>query len=181
MSFIIAIDVGIKNLGLCIFDFCTSKIIHWDCVTLVPNGRYVPSNNVEYVRNFIQRYNHYFSCAVKVLVERQIRCNMRIVEAVLQTMFYERCIVISARSVKIHYDLSTKNYRANKQKAVEWATNFLKVNPHAFEKIASSNWHERRKHDDLADSLLLVMYYLDTYSNQLTSATDVIFQGGLLL
>ena len=25
-----------------------------------------------------------------------------------------------------------------------------------------------KKQDDLADSLLLVMYYLDTYSNQLT-------------
>tara|TARA_R100000951_G_scaffold115508_1_gene123805 strand:+ start:714 stop:1247 length:534 start_codon:yes stop_codon:yes gene_type:complete len=177
MSFIVAIDVGIKNLGLCVFDFCTNKIVHWDCVTLVPNGRYVPANNVEYVRNFVHRYDHYFSCAQKVLVERQIRCNMRIVEAILQTLFYDRCIVISARSVKVHYDLSTKNYRANKQKAVVWATEFLQSNPQAFEAIACGNWHEKRKQDDLADSLLLVMYYLDTYSNQMTSEVDVIFQG----
>lgn len=180
MSFIVAIDVGIKNLGLCVFDFCTGKIVHWDCVTLVPSGRYIPANNVEYVRNFVHRYNHYFSCAQMVLVERQIRCNMRIVEAILQTMFHDKCTIISARSVKMHYDLSTKNYRANKQKAVQWAGDFLRANPHAFEVEASGNWHVQRKQDDLADSLLLVMYYLDTYSNQL-STTNVFIQGGLVL
>lgn len=178
-QFIVAIDVGIKNLGLCVFDFVTSKVVHWDCVSLVPNGRYIPMNNVEYVRNFVGRYEHYFTSAHKVLIERQIRCNMRIVEAILQAMFYERCIVISARSVKMHYDLSTKNYRANKQKAVAWAGSFLRANPHAFETPATVNWASRSKQDDLADSLLLVMYYLDTYSNQLSS--DVFIQGGFVL
>jgi hypothetical protein len=181
MNLIVAIDVGIKNLGLCVFDFCSSKVVHWDCVSLVPNGRYIPANNVEYVRKFIERYNHYFTCAQKVLIERQIRCNMRIVEAILQTMFYERCIVISARSVKVHYDLSTKNYRANKQKAVAWAGQFIRANPQAFEATCTNNWSERRKQDDLADSLLLVMYYLDTYSNQLFSKADVFIQGGFVL
>jgi hypothetical protein len=181
-QFVIAIDVGIKNLGLCIFDFVSNQIVHWDCVTLVPNGRYIPQNNVQYVRNFVERYEHYFAAAQKVLIERQIRCNMRIVEAVLQTLFYEKCIVISARSVKVHYDLSTKNYRANKQKAVAWAQSFLQANPHAFASPASSNWQAKNKQDDLADSLLLIMYYLDTYSNQLTTNNiDVFFQGGFLL
>lgn len=180
-QFIIAIDVGIKNLGLCIFDFYTSKVVHWDCVTLVPTGRYLPQNNVEYVRNFVHRYEHYFTSAHKVLIERQIRCNMRIVEAVLQTLFYDRCHVISARSVKAHYDLSMKNYRANKQKAVAWAAAFLQANAHAFETTATVNWAARNKQDDLADSLLLVMYYLDTYSNQLTNLDHVFIQGGLLL
>ena len=183
-QYIIAIDVGIKNLGLCVFDFVTSKVVHWDCVTLVPNGRYLPMNNVEYVRNFVNRYEHYFSSAHKVLIERQIRCNMRIVEAILQTIFYERCLVISARSVKVHYDLSTKNYRANKQKAVAWANSFLKANPQAFDTSTTVNWSSRSKQDDLADSLLLVMYYLDTYSNQLSSGpifANVFIQGGFVL
>ena len=35
-----------------------------------------------------------------MLVERQIRCNMRIVEAIIQAMYYEICIVINARSIK---------------------------------------------------------------------------------
>ena len=53
MRYVIAIDVGIKNLGLCVFDFTTAKFVYWDNVSLVPNGRYLPCNNVQYVRDFI--------------------------------------------------------------------------------------------------------------------------------
>lgn len=102
MRYAVAIDVGIKNLGLCVFDFTKSKFVFWDNVSLVPSGRYVPSNNVLYVREFVDRYRCFFEEASHVLIERQMRCNMRIVEAVLQTLFYDKCIVINARSVKAH-------------------------------------------------------------------------------
>lgn len=178
MRYLISIDVGIKNLGICVYDFCSCQVVLWDCVSLVPNGRYLPQNNVEYVRSFVQKYEYFFDNAQKILIERQIRCNMRIVEAILQTMFYSKCLVISARSVKIHYDLSTKNYRANKEKAVQWASQFLQANPIAFVDGAVLNWKTKTKQDDLADSLLLVMYYLDTYSNQVC---DGFLQGGFIL
>ena len=168
MSYVIAIDVGIKNLGLCVFNFTTSQVVHWDNVTLVPSGRYLPAHNVQYVRDFIDKYSTYFANAFMVLIERQMRCNMRIIEACVQTMFYDRCLIISARSVKLHYNLSTKNYKANKQKAVDWAKAFASTNPHAFSINTLSRFSSSKKQDDLADSLLLVMYYLDTYSNQLT-------------
>lgn len=168
MSYVIAIDVGIKNLGVCIFDFTTSQVVHWDNVTLVHNGRYLPANNVQYVRDFVANHHKYFMNAFMVLVERQIRCNMRIIEAVVQTMFFERCLIISARSVKMHYGLSTKNYKANKQKAVEWAKEFISASPQAFANNTQRVFTGATKCDDLADSLLLLMYYLDTYSNQLT-------------
>jgi len=170
MRFVIAIDVGIKNLGLCVFDFATAKFIFWDNVSLVPNGRYLPANNVQYVREFVARHESLFQEASCVIVERQMRCNMRIVEAVLQTLFYDICTVINARSVKAHYNLGTKNYRMNKQRAVQWADEFVKNNPSAFTPGVTSSFQLKQKKDDLADSLLLVTYYLDTYSNQLSSA-----------
>jgi hypothetical protein len=101
---------------------------------------------------------------------------MRIVEAVLQTLFYDKCLIISARSVKAHYDLSTKNYKQNKAKAVEWVSNFVKNNPDAFYPAARECFSQRSKQDDLADSLLLVLYYLDTYSNQATNTLYAFFQ-----
>ena len=97
MSYIIAIDVGIKNLGLCIFDFRTAKVVEWQNVSLVSSGRYVPSNNVQYVRDFVRRYERYFDDAFQVVIERQMRCNMRIVESVVHALFYDRCIIVSAR------------------------------------------------------------------------------------
>ena len=170
MSYVIAIDVGIKNLGLCVFDFRTARIVEWKNVSLVPDGgRYIPAQNVQYVRNFVRRFDTYFNNAFQIVVERQIRCNMRIVEAVLQTLFFDQCVVISARSVKMHYDLSTRNYRANKQKAVQWAKQFVTVNGSAFARDIALPFNAAAKQDDLADSLLLLMYFLDTYSNQFTS------------
>jgi hypothetical protein len=123
---------------------------------------------VQYVREFIAKHRAYFENAFIVLVERQMRCNMRIIEAVIQTMFFERCLIISARSVKMHYNLSTKNYKANKQRAVEWAKEFISSSPQAFANDTQTVFSSNKKLDDLADSLLLCMYYLDTYSNQLT-------------
>ena len=66
MSYVVAIDVGIKNLGLCVFDFNSNKVVEWENVTLVPSGRYTPSNNVKYVHDFVKRYEHYFERACSV-------------------------------------------------------------------------------------------------------------------
>tara|TARA_B110000261_G_scaffold82268_1_gene94555 strand:+ start:889 stop:1413 length:525 start_codon:yes stop_codon:yes gene_type:complete len=169
----IAIDVGVKNLGICIFDFTSAKVVLWDNVNMT-DGRYMPTKNVDYVRALVARYSQYFENATALIVERQMRCNMRIIEAVLQTMYYPICIVVDPRAVKLHYALSMKNYRLNKAKAVEWAVDFLARNPQAFEPAALNIFETHKKRDDLADSLLMVLYYLDTYSNQLNvSSSDV--------
>ena len=117
-----------------------------------------------------EKYRAFFEMASCVVIERQMRCNMRIVEAVLQSMFYPVCTVINARSVKAHYNLGTRNYRMNKQRAVAWAEQFVQANPHAFQTGVTVPFTAKHKKDDLADSLLLVTYYLDTYSNQLSES-----------
>jgi len=113
--------------------------------------------------------------AFQVIIERQIRGNMRIIEALIHAMCYEHCLVISARSVKLHYDLSTKNYRGNKQKAVVFANAFASKNPSAFDGEQLRRYTASKKQDDLADSLIMVLYYLDTYSNQLTTGLPAFF------
>jgi len=167
-TLVVAIDVGVKNLGICCFDFLTNQVVHWDNISLVPSGRYIPAQNVHYVHEFVKRHHHLFDNAIMIVIERQMRCNMRIIEAVLQSMFVDRCRVISARSVKVHYNISTRNYRANKAKAIDWATEFTSANPGIFASDVLDNFRKRSKRDDLSDALLLLMYYLDTYSTQLS-------------
>lgn len=165
--YIIAIDVGIKNLGICVFDLVKGQVVYWKNESLVPpGGKYIPMLNVQYVKDFIDRHKFYFEAAAQVIVERQMRCNMRIIEALLQSTFYDRCLIISAHSVKKQYDLSTNNYRGNKLKAVEFMTAFSQRNPTVFAEGVLQALDTRKK-DDLADSFLLALYYLDTYSNQL--------------
>jgi hypothetical protein len=166
MSLVIAIDVGVKNLAICAWDFVQSKVVHWDNVSLVPMGRYIPAQNVHYVREFVRKHEHLFAQASTVLVERQMRCNMRIIEAVLQTLFYDRCIVIAPRSVKVHYGIGHRDYRRNKAAAVQWVQEFSSQNGGAFTPETLATFVRGKKQDDLADALLLILYYLDTYSNQ---------------
>jgi len=182
MSYVIAIDVGVKNLGVCIFDFRSAKIVEWANVDLVAQGRYVPQRNVTYVLEFIDRFKPYFEDMFALVIEKQMRMNMRIIESVFEALFYEDCIRVSPRSVKVHYDISTKNYAGNKRKAVEWALQFVTNNSTAFSSASLvDKFQSARKQDDYSDALLLLMYYLDTYSNQLTSAVpnfvDVLVQG----
>ena len=82
MSYLIAIDVGIKNLSFCVYDFTNSQCICWENVCLVPNGRYIPQHNVAYVRAFVEKYQHYFSNAFAVIIERQMRCNIIILDVI---------------------------------------------------------------------------------------------------
>lgn len=168
MRYAIAIDVGLRNLGMCVFDFTVSKFVFWDNCSLMPHsGRYVPAQNVRYVREFIQRYQQFFNECAYLIVERQMRCNMRIVESVLHALFYDRCYIIDPKSVKAHYNLSLKNYRLNKARAVEWAADFVGSNPRAFmTDTPLANFTNHKKKDDLADALLLLAYFLDTYSLQ---------------
>ena len=167
-SYVIAIDVGVKNLGICVWDFNTTKIELLSTVSLVPQGRYIPGENVAYVRNFLARFKTYFADAKVVLIERQMRVNMRIIQSVIQALYYEKCIVVSPRLVKMHYDLSTKSYKGNKAKAVEWATEFALSNPDTFAAGITNEFSLSKKKDDMADAMIMVLYYLDTYSNQLT-------------
>ena len=180
MSLVVAIDVGVRNLGICVYNLMTNQVTHWANTNLC-TGRYVPANNVRYVRDFVARHQHIFEEAAVVLIERQMRTNMRIIEAVLHSLFYARCTVLSPRVIKQHYGLCTRNYRANKQKAVEWANNFLENNPGVFTIACAELYKTNKKRDDLADALLVLMYYLDTYSNQLTGdATNDLVLDGLL-
>ena len=119
MKYAIAIDVGIKNLGFCVFDFTQSKVVHWHNYSLVPTGPYVPSRNVQYVRDFIQSKHKWFDEAMVVIIERQMRANMRIIESVIHALHFDKTVVINPKAVKVHYDLSMRNYKLNKQVAVE--------------------------------------------------------------
>jgi hypothetical protein len=68
MAYITTIDVGVKNLGICVFDIQKERICHWASETLVDAGRYAPSRNVEYVVDFVRKHGEYFANAKCVLV-----------------------------------------------------------------------------------------------------------------
>lgn len=164
--YIIAVDVGIKNLGLSIFDIQTKELKVWGRYSICKSRPYQPAKNVEYVRQLIQDHATYFANAHKVLIERQMRVNMRIIESVFHALYYERCIIMPAQVVKMHFHLNKGNYKANKRAAVDFIQlRFQDLLPAMLGNCAemSDVWASESKQDDLADSLLMILYYLDTY------------------
>lgn len=167
-QYAISIDVGIKNMGFVVYDMQTKRVCVWERVDLTSGSKYTPSHNVTYVHNFINRHAQYFANAHVVLVERQMRVNMRIIEAIFQSRFFDHCLIVPAQSVKMHFDICMRNYKLNKKRAVEWlechwdtflgnlVSNHTEIRP---------TWDQESKKDDLADSMIMLLYYLNTYSN----------------
>jgi hypothetical protein len=164
MQYIIAIDVGIKNLGMCVYDKTLAKVVYWNSTALVEAGRYSPMRNVEYVFAFMNKHAEYFQNASALVIERQMRVNMRIIEAVFQALCFPICTVLSPRLVKMHYDLSRNNYRLNKQAAVTWMRTYTSEHTDFFDAELAKAAEVHTKQDDLADALLMLVYYLETYS-----------------
>lgn len=157
MKLVVGIDVGIKNLAFCALsagDDGRFEIKEWANEHLT-EGNYLPLKNVEYIRAFVQRHAALLAEADLVVVERQMRVNMRIIEAVLHALFFAKCVVVQARTVKAYYGLCMRNYRLNKQAAVEHVTKLLQQ--------ADSSWlpcfEVMRKKDDLADAFLMAHYF----------------------
>ena len=165
MSYIIAIDVGIKNLGFAVLQTCDNTLVLWKRVNLVQSNNYQPYKNVEYVYQFVQDHANYFAESKLVIIERQMRVNMRIIEAVVHSMFYGRCLVVQAQHVKLHFGLNKRDYRKNKKAAVEFVNEQMECEePHITNlKLWKLHWTMEAKQDDLADAVIMLMYYVRTY------------------
>jgi hypothetical protein len=166
MSYIIAIDVGIKNLGFAVLQNDSNLLVYWERVSLVPHGNYQPYKSVEYVHKFVQDHATYFANAKLIIIERQMRVNMRIIEAIVHTMFIDRCLVVQAQHVKLHFGLNTRDYRKNKKAAVDFVNAQMQSEqPHITNlQEWSGHWLQEGKQDDLADAAIMIMYYVRTYS-----------------
>jgi hypothetical protein len=172
MSFIIAIDVGVKNLGFSVYDVTTCMLVQWKNVPICGTGVYLASRNVDYVHRFIDEHAPFFANLHTLLIERQMRVNMRIIESVFQSRFFDRTKVLPAQSIKMHFGLSCQNYRANKKKAIEFVE--LQYDGLLAEHMRNMAewkplWQAAAKKDDMADSLLMIMYFLHSYSNETTN------------
>lgn len=148
---VVAIDVGIKNLAYCAMR--DAEVVEWANEALT-EGTYTPMHNVQYVHAFVQRHARLLAAADLVVVERQMRVNMRIIEAVLHAMHMAKCKVVQARTIKLAYGLCKGNYRLNKNAAVDHVQKLLSPGSRA-----EAIFAQARKKDDLADAYLMALFF----------------------
>jgi len=165
---VVAIDVGVKNLAYCAMTW-DGTVIEWENTSLLgPNEKYKPSQLVPYVVRWVRDRAIILQTADKVIVERQMRCNMRIIEAVLQTLLFDRCTVVPATDIKDCFGLRRHNYRLNKKAAVQHVRDLLEAKAAVCQ--IHANWltvfDSSGKKDDLADSYLMALAFSNSVAPQ---------------
>lgn len=157
---LLSIDVGIRNLGLCLIDPSTKHIKHWDATGVPP----------EHASGLYKSlYTHFkdrpwvLECS-KVLVEKQPDKNktMKSVEHFIHTYF-----ICNEKDVQV-YDARFKipdvvgpgkaMYAKRKKASVVRCTEFLKET----NQTELLSWFlKQKKKDDLADTVMQALSYFD--------------------
>lgn len=152
---VFAVDVGIRNLAFCVTD--AGRLVAWQNVGLADD--YKPSENVRYVMQFCKEHQDLLESSDMLVIERQMRVNMRIIESVLHALYYDKCTVVHARTVKARFGLCKRNYRQNKLAAVECVEAML--GPRRGDCPLVDAFFHARKKDDLADCYLMSIFFSD--------------------
>lgn len=154
---LLSIDVGIRNLGMCLIDQDTKKIKHWDATGIPPehsNGLYICLRDHMRARPWVLS-------ASKVLIEKQPDKNktMKSVEHFLQAYFIcndKDVLVYDARhKIPDVVGPGRATYLRRKKVSVERCSEFLKE--------YNQEWYDwfmkQKKKDDLADTVMQALSY----------------------
>lgn len=160
---ILSIDVGIKNLAMCMIDENTQNIKYWDVSGVPPehkDGLYPCFREHLSERKWVLD-------ATTILIEKQPGQNkkMKTVENFLHAYF----VIKSPQSETIIYDARHKvpdvagpgktRYRQRKQTAIIRCKDFVENGPNNKEWV--DHFNKSKKKDDLADTVLQALSYIN--------------------
>jgi hypothetical protein len=161
--YILSIDVGIKNLAMCLIEDSNCLVSHWDVSGVPPmhsDGLFASLRNHLDAKPWVLD-------AGTVLIEKQPGVNktMKTVENFLHAYF----VIKNPRAETIIYDARHKvpdiagagkeRYRQRKQASVERCREFIKtseINSHWMATFVAS-----KKKDDLADTVLQALSFIN--------------------
>lgn len=157
---LLSIDVGIRNLGLCLIDPSTKQIKHWDATGVPPEHA---SGLYKSLYTHFKERPWVLECS-KVLVEKQPDKNktMKSVEHFIHTYF-----ICNEKDVQV-YDARFKipdvvgpgkaMYAKRKKASVVRCTEFLKE---THQDDLLSWFLKQKKKDDLADTVMQALSYME--------------------
>lgn len=164
---LLSIDVGIRNLGMCLIDPVTKKIQHWDATGIPPEH----SDGLFLCLREHMRARPWTLTASKVLIEKQPDKNktMKSVEHFLTAYFicHDKDVQVYDARHKIP-DVSGPGrtmYLKRKRVSVERCSEFLKEhNPDRQEWFS-----KQKKKDDLADSVMQALSFFSAVETKTQS------------
>lgn len=165
---IVAIDPGIRNLGWSVYDDVKEQFIsfgRYDLLKDQPKAKHTKYPDL--VHDFITASKDVFDLADAVVIEVQMVAKFKVIQTAFQCFFWPKSHLISPRSVRCHFNISTGNYAKNKKASV------TKI-PELDIPVRNKQWFERfdkTKRDDVADAILLGLYYSEKGQHKTTKTT----------
>ena len=153
---IVAIDPGIRNLGWSVYDETKGQFISFGRYDLLKDQpKAMHTKYPQLVYDFITASKDVFELADAVVIEIQMTAKFKVIQTAFQCFFWGKSYFISPRSMRCHFKISTGNYAKNKKASV------TKI-PELDIPVKNKHWFERfekSKRDDVADAMLLGLYY----------------------
>ena len=177
------IDIGIKNLAVCVTESATNSIVYLKRIDLFDGNRPEPKQIIYCAEQYF-RANDIFKSVRLCIIENQMQQTMHKVAYALEALFAQFCRAHSVHPVKIKNHFGTrklKGYKQNKNAAVEWIrANLVGANLALFNEVDGKNDDVSRimrgvtalsnilfinkKTTQVADSIMLAQYGIEHYN-----------------
>ena len=153
---IVAIDPGLKNLGWAVFNTTANRFVSFGRYDLTKDQpKKLKTKYVELVRAFVDASKDVFEMADLVLIEIQMVAKFKVIATAFQCFFWGKSEMVSPRSVRCHFKISTGNYAKNKKASVA----IIPTLPISAQNKRWFQSFEKKKRDDVADAMLIALYW----------------------
>ena len=149
---IVSIDPGTKNLGYAVWENGTfTHFGSYNILDMVKKNQRTDYTMV--TKAFIDK-TQLFKGADVVLIEHQMQARMKMIACSLRVFFWGKSCMISPLAVRKFFKISNGNYKQNKNDSKAFVHKLLS-------KKQSEEIVKSKKHDDIADALIQLQYYVE--------------------
>lgn len=149
---VLGIDPGLINVGWAIVENGTLVT----CGVFNMTHKVPVKERKQYARlvKRFMRYKMFRTCDV-VVIERQMSGKLRVVANSFLCFNWGKSYLVSPRAVRNHHGISMSNYKANKRASVARVPKYMTGRQVA-------RFREAKKRDDMADAILIALYWYET-------------------
>jgi Holliday junction resolvasome RuvABC endonuclease subunit len=149
---VLGIDPGLINVGWAIVE--NGKLV--TCGVFNMTHKVPVKERKQYARlvKRFMRYKMFRTCDV-VVIERQMSGKLRVVANSFLCFNWGKSYLVSPRAVRNHHGISMSNYKANKRASVARVPRYMTGRQVA-------RFREAKKRDDMADAILIALYWYET-------------------
>lgn len=153
---VLGIDPGLINVGWAIVE--NGKLV--TCGVFNMTHKVPVKERKQYARlvKRFMRYKMFRTCDV-VVIERQMSGKLRVVANSFLCFNWGKSYLVSPRAVRNHHGISMSNYKANKRASVARVPRYMTGRQVA-------RFREAKKRDDMADAILIALYWYETCGMQ---------------